>query len=457
MTDLDSIVSVQVDVQQSQISLPGFGTPLVLMPASETPAGFTERYRVFSAAQEMLDLGFLTSDLTYLEALAIFNQNPRVTRVAVGRRETAVAQVSNVALGGAAPDGNYTVTINGTDFTFAAVASTPALIMTAIDGLINAGSEPVTSVDNTGDIDLTADVAGIPFTVTTDAPVPADFTITATTPNTGIPEDLVAISAENDDWYLLLLTTRSAPEILTAAANIQPLRKAFLAQSSDADILTAVSTDVMSQLQALNYSRTMLVYHDTDTENVASSWAGKVLPEVAGSATWALKTLTGVPGITLTTTEETNLKSKNGNYYKAFNGLSSQTQWGKLASTTGHLYMDTLRGEDKLVQDMQVEVFTILTTTKKVPYTQAGIAQLSAGVRTALLQSVNTGLIAESRVNAVTGKTETPAFSVTDPLINDIPTADKANRIIPATNPIVWEATLAGAVHEVNIQGTLIV
>ena len=450
---VSNIVTVNVSATGSQVSLPGFGIPLILMPSTETPAAFTERYRLFSTGQEMLDLGFVTTDQTYIEALGFFNQNPRVSSVAVGRRAAAVAQVSNVALGGVGADGNYTVTIAGTDFTHAAVGQTPAQIMTAIDVLINASSVPVTSVDNTGDLDLTADVAGIPFTLTTDAPTPADFTITATTPNTGIPEDLVAISNENDDWYCLQLTVRDAPHIATAAAAIQPLYKVFHAQSSDADILTAVSTDIFSQLQALNYSRTMMTYHPTDGDAMASSWSGTKLHEVAGQTSWAFKTPVGVAAITLNSTERANLKSKNGNFFEALGGLPNYTQFGKMASTTGFLWMDEVRGSDQLVQRMQVETLAILA--KHPPMSQKGIEAVAGGARTALIQSTNDGFIASARVNAVTGETETPAYTVTPPNINDIPTADKNNRLIPASNPIRWEATMGGGINAVTIVGTL--
>ena len=64
-------------------------------------------------------------------------------------------------------------------------------------------------------------------------------------------------------------------------------------------------------------------------------------------------------------------------------------------------------------------------------------------------------LIAESRV--VAGKTQVPAYSVTPPLVGDIPSADRAARRIPASNPIVFEATLAGAIHEVTITGSVAV
>jgi len=447
---LDNLANLQISIDSARLTVPGFDTPMILCPATEAPVGFTNRIEFFSSDDELLDFGFLSTDQTRIEARAIFQQNPRVSRVAVGRRLTAVQQVVNLALGGAAPDGTYEVTINGTTFSTAAVAQTPAQIVTTLVGLINGGSEPVTAVDNTGNMDLTADVAGIPFTSSTNAPVPTDWTKTTPTPNQGIPEDLNAIDDENPDWYLLLLTSRSDVEIETAAAAIETRRKLLLAQTSDADVLTAVTTDVASRLQALNYLRTAVCFYGTDATPYASSLAGRMLPEVPGSATWHLKTVVGVAAETFTTTQEVNLKSKNVNFYTNIAGRSVN-QFGTVASGE---FLDVVRGIDKLYVDIQTNVFLIKARAKKVPYTQAGIAQISAGVRQGLETSTSTGLIARTRTLS-DGTIETPAYTVTDPLVQNIADVDKAARTIPASNPISFEATLAGAIHVTNIRGTV--
>ena len=100
-------------------------------------------------------------------------------------------------------------------------------------------------------------------------------------------------------------------------------------------------------------------------------------------------------------------------------------------------------------------MFVTLAKNEKVPFTNGGIAQIGAQVTAALQASVTDGLIASSRPNAITGDEETPAFTVTVPNVADISAIDRAARIIPASNPISFEGTLAGAIHTVNVRGTL--
>lgn len=72
---------------------------------------------------------------------------------------------------------------------------------------------------------------------------------------------LDAIVAEDPDWYCLLTTYKGSSDITELAAWTEAKTKIFLASSEDADVLTAVSTDVASLLQASNYNRTGYLWH----------------------------------------------------------------------------------------------------------------------------------------------------------------------------------------------------
>ncbi|MDA3807997.1 MAG: hypothetical protein PF440_08820 [Thiomicrorhabdus sp.] len=64
----------------------------------------------------------------------------------------------------------YTTTINAVAFSYTADATATAAEITAgIAAAVNAGTEPVTAVDNATYVALTADVAGVPFTVSINA------------------------------------------------------------------------------------------------------------------------------------------------------------------------------------------------------------------------------------------------------------------------------------------------
>ena len=74
---------------------------------------------------------------------------------------------------------SFTITINGTNFTFVATAATVANVITGLVTAVNAGAQPVTASNGTTKVVLTADADDVPFTVTTS-------TINVATPNDNI-------------------------------------------------------------------------------------------------------------------------------------------------------------------------------------------------------------------------------------------------------------------------------
>ncbi len=80
----------------------------------------------------------------------------------------AISQIETVTVDTATNDFAYTVTINGTDFTITSDSSaTKEEIRDALIAEINGGAEPVTAAPGVGtdDLTITADVAGVSFTV----------------------------------------------------------------------------------------------------------------------------------------------------------------------------------------------------------------------------------------------------------------------------------------------------
>jgi len=98
-----------------------------------------------------------------------------------------VAQIDNVAPSAHA-DGTYVITINGVDSTFTAATSSLAAIIAALIASINTAALGVTATDHAGahtSIDLTANVAGVPFTTAVSGSG-SSMTLTHPTVNVGI-------------------------------------------------------------------------------------------------------------------------------------------------------------------------------------------------------------------------------------------------------------------------------
>lgn len=362
-------------------------------------------------------------------------------------------------------DGTYTVQIGQIPVSYAASGASIGTIRDALVTALDAATSS-TGVDaaavSTDEIDLysTADYILAVSTPSSDVTIDSGYWVA----NVGIPEALALITAYNPDWYCLLITERTDAAIESAAAYIETVRKVFIAQSGAAAILAApynsadINTDIASRLHGLGYTRTALVYCSTSTAGAAAAWAGRCLPETPGSITWKFKTPAGVAAESLTATQLQNLRGNpattdQGKAANALISLGGRSIYVEGTVASGE-FIDVIRGVDKLYQEIQTRVYGMLVAVPKVNYDEGGLEQVASQVRAALQQSTRDGLIAESRT-LDDGTVESPAFTITVPAISSIGAAQRATRMIPADNPITFEATLAGAVHYTDIDGTV--
>lgn len=335
----------------------------------------------------------------------------------------------------------YNVKINGTTFPFTSDSdATAEEIALGIDALINAGSEPVTSVDNLdGTFDLDADVAGVPFSLEIDR---VQITQADGTPDPGVVADLTAVRTAidgNDDWYALHNDNPSVAETLALAANIETLERIFIAVSADDDILEAAPTDVGGVLAGFSYIRTALMYHPTPGLFPQAGWAAVLLPKDPGSVTWMFKTVVGIAATAFTPTELVNLDAKNVNRYIEVATLD-MTEEGRMA---GGLFIDETRGIDFTVARMRENIFGALKNADKVAYTDSGINIVVNEVWGVIGLAISQTIF-----------TNDPAPTVTALRAKDVSSVDRGNRLLPDVNFI---ARLAGAIHAVQVNGIVTV
>jgi hypothetical protein len=166
MGQLDNIVVVDIVKGQAGVTRPGFGVPFLL----SYTANFPELYKKYTTINQVAADFSLTS-VEYLRAKALFDNTTR------DNNETRMLSPEEIYIGRLPSnaritvlkneDGNYTVNINSTEFTFAATSNTKADIAAGLVALINAGGEPVTAEYTATKeyFDLYADVANTDFTV----------------------------------------------------------------------------------------------------------------------------------------------------------------------------------------------------------------------------------------------------------------------------------------------------
>lgn len=432
MANPDNIVAVSITVQDAAVTQAGFGTPLIM---THQAAFGPELVRSYSSIAAMTAADFAAGDPAVLAATAIFAQNPKVSAVKVGRMTSTVQAQARVMTPAVVQDNtDYTVTINGTAFTIDSGSSATATsIATALHTAINGGSEPVTSVDNTGSFTVTADVAGTPFSLrhTMNLLTQDDTTLASG----DLAQDYADIKAEDNDFYGVVLAEPSTLDNIALAALVEADRKILGVQTADSDVLSDTAGNIGEVFHDAGRERTFVLWSMDDLEYAAAAWIGRQFPKSPGESTWAFKSLTGVTVDVLTDTQIGNLENNDVNHYTSTKGLSMALQ-GTLASGR---FIDIQRGIDWLTVRMQERILQLLANSDKVPFTTLGIGALENEVRAQLQEAVSNSVI-------------TTGYTVTPPAIDDISDTDKANRVL---GDLDFSATLAGAIHQVTIAGSV--
>lgn len=436
MASLDSIVSITITATTTTPSRAGFGTPLIAAFFPTTV--FAERVRSYSSITGMTDDGFLATDPVVRAATAIFSQDPRPPTIKIGRR--ASAPVQSIRLTPSITTEGFVVTVtvvthDGVSTVISRTnggAETPTTIATALQPLLDA-IVGVTAVDNTGSVQVNPTTAD----ELNDCRALAGLDVLDETPDPGLAADITAINAEDADWYALALDSNSKAEVAIAAATVEALTKIFIGTSADEEVLDDTAGNIAETLEVAAYARSGLLWNRAVLSYAGAAWLGKLLPTDPGSATWSLKTLAGITVDSLTDTQIANLESNNANYYTSVASVNIVRN-GQMADGD---FIDVQRTIDALEARIQEDIYAVLVNLPKLPYTDPSVTTVKGTIRGAIRVFQGQGAL-DPDVEP----------TVTAPLVADVAAADKANRLLPN---VEFTARLAGAIHKVNIQGTL--
>lgn len=425
MSELDQIVQIQINRETTAIATASFQIPLVLA----TFTNFAERVRIYTDFDAVTD-DFDSTDNVYKIASNLFGQDGvRPPYIIVGRR-----QVDSVTFTPVVADATvYTVTINGTDYSF--TSGTGATATTIVTGLKTAvGTVTGITVSGTSTLTVAPSVAGNAWSVNSSA----NLTAVNATPTETWVEALDAVSDFNNQWYALVAETHVQADVLALAAAIQPRHKIYFTSTQDATVPTGSTTDVASALKAAGYSRTGIIYLPTaDTQYPEAAWVGSQLPRTPGSNDWDFKKANGVTVSSLTDTQRTNLRFKNANMYTTVAGVAI-FQDGNMSTGVGDA-IDIIIGIDWTYARMQEAIYSRLTNLLKVPYTRNGFLIIESEMRSVLSQGEANGLY-DSGWNVISP----------DPL-----TIAASQRIQRIAGNFTFTARLQGSVRVVTIVGTV--
>jgi hypothetical protein len=435
---LDDVVDLSIDINSLKVGKENFGTPLFL---GYHIAWIDVLVKEYANPKEMLTDGFSASHYLYKAALAWKSQNPTGKTFKIGRRTTALTQIVHTTPTITTEGFKLTWTIAGHAGSYTIPgAATIQSIVEAISPTIDAYTEVTATEDNTK-IVVTSATAGTPY----DFSMGNGWTVSDETADTTTDDALAAILVEDSNWYgLNVIDSFSKATGLLSAATIEAERKMNVLLGVDSAILNAGSTtDIFYVLQAANYARTVGQYARRfgGTEWAHVALLAKSIAETPGKVSWAHKSLAGISVDTLSQAEQNAIHNKDGNYYITL-GAQGDTFDGR---TFAGEFADITHFVDFLYSSIRLRVVAMLQSGKKVPYTDSGVDTIRSGILAVLVQNVG-------RNGAPAGLAESPAPSVTAPKVADVDPADRAARFLP---DVEFQAQLQGAIHTVEINGTL--
>lgn len=446
--NFDDTIQVSVTTDAAPLGRAGFGTLLVVDAAT-----MSERVRYYTTAAAVT-ADETAGDITAAQGTALrlaLSQRPRPSRVAAGRAANEVAQVTTVTVGGTAVTGTYAFTVNGIVVSFAATVPTDTNSDIGA-GLRAAATSALAAigvvVSGATDAVILTGPLGVTLTLTAvTAPGTGTLTPVTGTAAVSIATGLDAIVAEENDWYGLALVSRVKQTILNAAAWAESNgSKLYVAQSSDAAILTSATDDIASLLQDLNYTRTALLYYQTNSVPADAAWLGnRLVADLDVQQTqWYNVTLTGVTSTpSLTATQRNAAQGKNCNLYLTLLGAGA-TGSGVVASG---LFIDEITTIDWVIARVREAIaqlfLNVANRLQKLPYTDEGFSQIGSVISPVLER----GLTADHFALSASGE---PPF-VTLPDLSTVDPADRANRLYRLS----FAALLSGGIREVVVSGSV--
>jgi hypothetical protein len=190
-------------------------------------------------------------------------------------------------------------------------------------------------------------------------------------------------------------------------------------------------------IKSIKSDRIFAVYNPKAEQHLAAAWMAKMLPEAPGSSSWAYQELKKVESYSLSASLSEELETGFINRYINIKGIGC-TLNGKASSGR---FIDITHGIDWLHARMQERLFRVLMINKKIPYTLKGIDIIRTEIIAQLKEAVYQGVLAAE-----------PEPVVSTPSIEEVDEATRGERVLPKVR---FSGRLAGAIHHIEIHGTV--
>lgn len=445
------IIRVDLAIQSEVVKAATFDTPLVVAKA---PYVGVRRYAATGdGLAAMVTDGFATHSRAYQLVSQMAAIEGGVGSVFVYGRTTQHTQSLELSVDTTKTRVGtklaFDITYHGTTSTISITVATNTvdaiidLIEAAIDASAAGLAGITTTPDNATATKLTlapgtagdyVTIEGLPVGLTlrevgTDGSLSAQLTDALSTLFGGVPVASLV--------YGLLIDSFAQAEHVIAAAFALTNHVIFVADCPDTRLLdSAVTADTWSVVSALTNHYAQVYYTTHMTTGFAARLLSRQLAKEAGSSSWAIKTVEGAVGESLTSTQIATVRLKNGSVYVR----DAQVNFSLTGRALSSRPFDITHGADFLKANLIATAFGVLQSNEKIPYNANGAALFDG--------AVSGELAAAERRSFVE-----PGWSVTVPDPRLATTAKKQARDF---GPIQFKAVLTGAIESVAFEGRLV-
>lgn len=282
-----------------------------------------------------------------------------------------------------------------------------------------------------------ADVVEAGFAATTDTYKAADLMFSQNNPPSkiavcGVAESSDLSAIQGKDWRQLMTVGGEKADVTAVIAYVGATEdKVYFATVTDATGLKDLGTD--ERVVGFVHSNALAV----------AALVGESAGRDAGSFTYKNLILKEIEPMALTAVQIEAIHTANGLTFVTKAGDNVTTE-GK---NMGGEYIDILDSKDWVIQNLEYETQKVLNSMGKVPYDNNGIGMLESVAVNVLQTAFNNGMIA-------TNEDGTPAYTVAYALSDQVSDANRAARKYVDGQ---FSFKLAGAIHEVEITGEILI
>lgn len=449
---LSDVINITLSNDTPRIASVGFG----VINICGTNLNSSNRIEYFSTDDLSTVAASLASGINspeYKAAQLIAMQNPKPAQFAISQIIAPKILTDNA---GTFTAGTIKVTVNDEEVSQAFATSKDATLTDLASAIQDLDTVQSAVYDNTEHTITITPVAGTVLKITTNlTSVTGTITmaLSSDTASETYVDGLNNIVLESNDWYGLMIISRTSATVLEVMAWTETAEKLFMTSSSDTVIidssLATDSTSIIAIAKSLSYARSVVLFHaNATTEFPEAGFLSYCLARTPGSYTAKFKKIIGVTPSRLTPTQIKNARDKKANVFEYISGLDiSFVGNGTVASGER---VDIIHFTDWFKAKMMEAIVSLFIRTEKVPYTPEGLVAIKGEMDKVGSLGIASGGFSNTRYNS--DKVQVGGFYSIMPDFDLIPVADRANRVL---KNVKCKGFYAGAVEAIEMNMSL--